>query len=75
MFSKNTTCNVIIRVWSENDLSLVEENQVWEHLNQTDRQKFMGYDEVPLGVKELADLIASPLSIISEGLWQLGEGF
>lgn len=75
MFSKNTICNVIIRVWSENDLSLVEENQVWEHLNNTDRQKFMGYDEIPPGVKELADLIARPLSIISEGLWQLGEGF
>lgn len=31
-------------VWSKEDLSLVEEHQVREHLNQPDAQKSMGPD-------------------------------
>lgn len=60
------------KFWSKALLSV--EDQVREHLNRLNIHKAMGPDGMPLQVlRELADVIARSLSIISERLWGLRE--
>ncbi|GAB0209846.1 mitochondrial enolase superfamily member 1 [Grus japonensis] len=56
------------------DLPLVEEDRVREHLGKVDIHKSMSPDGMhPRVLRELADVIARPLSIIFERSWRAGE--
>jgi len=58
----------------KDDLPLVEEDCVRDHLSSLDTHKSMGLDGMhPRVPKELADAIAEPLSIIFERSWRTGE--
>ncbi|PKU44717.1 rna-directed dna polymerase from mobile element jockey-like [Limosa lapponica baueri] len=62
------------KVWTKEDLPLVEEDEVREQLRRLDIHKFMGPDGIPPRVlRELAEVIAGPLSIIFERFWREGE--
>jgi len=58
----------------KDDLPLVEEDCMRDHLSNLDAHKSMGPDGMHPGVlRELTDVIAEPLSIISERSWRTGE--
>ncbi|GAB0208323.1 mitochondrial enolase superfamily member 1 [Grus japonensis] len=62
------------KVLQKEDLPLVEEDRVREHLGKLDIHKSMGPDGMhPRVLSELAAVIARPLSIIFERSWRTGE--
>lgn len=55
------------KVWNKDDIPLIEGDQVRECLSELDTHKCTGSDVMqPPVVRELADVIARPLSIIFE---------
>ncbi|GAB0190397.1 mitochondrial enolase superfamily member 1 [Grus japonensis] len=71
---ESQTLEVGEKVWRKEDVPLVEEDQVREHLGKLDIHKSMGLDGMhPRALRELADVIAKLLSIIFERSWRTGE--
>ena len=66
---ESQTLEVRERVWGKEDFPLVKEDLVREQLAEINAHKSMGRDGMYSHVlRELAEIIAEPLSIIFEGL-------